>query len=464
MLKPSASFLLPFWLLLAMLCQQGLRAQESRQTQPSTPLSLTNPERKAVVESLCKLLDECYIYPTVGAKMAGFLSQQFSRGIYDTFRNPQTLAYQLKKDLLLISHDEHFNIVFDPAWVRRQRDATTKRDSLDLLRQDSIQSAWRNFGFAEVRLLPGNIGYLHLTNFENPLYAGETATAAMQFLCHADALIVDLRNNGGGYSTMVQLLASYLFDAEPVHIIDRYSRVGGHPGNNPDSTQSGNYTQDWTLPYVTGHRLPNTAVYILTNHQTFSAAESFSYFLKNRKRATIVGETTGGGAHPVDRKIITDRFYIFMPTERPVDPITGTDWEGVGVNPDVEVPAKDALLTAQQLALEKELAGRPEDIPLSWALAAVKVEQHPVILGAALLQSYIGVYGDRKITFEGGKLYFQRIGASAYAMVPLAADLFMIPELPYIRIQFIVENGKTVGVKRLYDDGRFMQDEKEIAR
>jgi hypothetical protein len=466
MLKRGVLFLLPLFLLLATPCSHGLRAQKLRQANPgqANPPSLTNGEKKAVVDSLCKLLDAYYIYPTVGTKMASFLSHQLSQGSYDTLSDPQSLAIQLGKDLLSISHDEHFNIVFDPAWVSRQRDAISKKDSLNLLSLDSSQSAQRNFGFAEVRILPGNLGYLNLTNFDNPRYAGETAAAAMQLLCHTNALIIDLRNNGGGYSTMVQLLASYLFDVEPVHIVDIYSREGSHPGDNTANKQPGNSTQDWTLPYVPGHRLSNTAVYILTNHQTFSAAESFSYFLKNRKRATIVGETTGGGAHPVDLKIITDRFYIFMPTERPVDPITGTDWEGVGVKPDVEVPAKDAFLTAQQLALEKELASRPEDLPLAWALAAVKVEQHPVILGAGLLQSYIGVYGNRKITFEGGGLFFQRAGAGAYAMVPLGADLFMIRELPYLRIQFIVENGKTVGVKRLYDDGRSVQDKKETAR
>jgi retinol-binding protein 3 len=428
---------------------KGLRAQ---QTPPQSPL--TKAEKKAVIDSLCRLLDGYYIYPAVATKMIDFLSRASDRGVYDSLQEPLGFAGQLRKDLIAVSHDEHFNVIFDPAWVSSRHSALTKKDSLELISQDSLRGAATNFGFAEVRILPGNLGYLKLTQFDNPLYAGETAAAAMQFLRHTNAVIFDLRDNGGGFSTMVQLLATYLVGPEPVHLVDMYTREGGKPG-----ADSMTYTQDWTLPFVPGQRLSGKEVYVLTNHQTFSAAESFSYFLKNTRRATIVGETTGGGAHPVDRKILSDRFYIFLPVARPVDPITGTNWEGAGVQPDVPVASKAALATAERLALEKEVAGHPGDIGLAWALDAVKAGQHPLSLSTHVMQSYTGLYEDRQITLDGGKLYYQRIAPTgqptteAYEMMPLKDDLFMFPEVPYLRIQFVLENGKVVGLKRLYNDG-----------
>jgi hypothetical protein len=265
----------------------------------------------------------------------------------------------------------------------------------------------------------------------------------MNFLANTDALIIDLRHNGGGYGDMVQFVASYLFDTEQVLILDLYSR------------ENDQHKQDWTLPYVAGNRVPAKPVYILTSPETFSAAESFTYFLKNQKRATIIGETTGGGAHPVHHQRLTDRFTLFVPYGRPIDPITKTGWENTGVKPDIAVPAKDALLTAQITALERLLTAQPENSNAAWALAALKAQQHPVIIPQQVIQSYAGSYsgGIRKLIAENGKLYFQRTGQPRYELLPLADDLFMIPDIPYLRIKMRMDNSKVTGFIRLYNDG-----------
>ncbi len=161
----------------------------------------------------------------------------------------------------------------------------------------------------------------------------------MQFLAHVDAIIFDLRGNHGGYPEMVSLIASYLFD-EPTHLNDLYNR-------KKNAT-----TQYWTLPYVPGKRL-SVPAFVLTSHETFSGAEEFTYDLKELKRATIVGETTGGGAHPTDGIRVDEHFLMAMPVERPINPVSQTDWEGKGVTPDVPVKADDALATAEKLASEK---------------------------------------------------------------------------------------------------------------
>jgi retinol-binding protein 3 len=162
----------------------------------------------------------------------------------------------------------------------------------------------------------------------------------MAFVAHTDALIFDLRDNGGGDPAMVAFIASYLFDRH-THLNDLYNR-------RENSTE-----QYWTLPYVPGERLPKQPVFVLTSSHTFSGAEEFCYDLKTQKRATIVGETTGGGAHPVGGHTVADYFMIGVPFAKAVNPVTKTNWEGTGVEPDVKVSAADALTTAEKLAAEK---------------------------------------------------------------------------------------------------------------
>src|ERR1041385_3540561 len=162
----------------------------------------------------------------------------------------------------------------------------------------------------------------------------------MGFVAHTDAIIFDLRQNGGGQPAMVTLIASYLFD-KPTHLIDIYNR-------KEDTT-----TQNWTLSYLPGPRLTKQPVFVLTSKRTFSGAEEFTYNLKNLKRATIIGETTGGGAHPVSPHRIDAHFMIGVPFARAINPISKTNWEGAGVEPDVKVDAADALQKAEQLAAAK---------------------------------------------------------------------------------------------------------------
>jgi C-terminal processing protease CtpA/Prc len=197
-----------------------------------------------------------------------------------------------------------------------------------------------NCAFDKVEVLPNNIGYVKFNAFISPADCSQTAIAAMGFIANTDALIFDLRENGGGDPAMIALICSYLFD-RPTHLNDLWNRKENFA------------TQWWTLPYVPGKRLPNIPVYVLTSSRTFSGAEEFSYDLQSLKRATIVGEVTGGGAHPVRGQRIDDRFIIGVPFAKAINPVTKTNWEGTGVKPDVAVAASDALTTAQKLASEK---------------------------------------------------------------------------------------------------------------
>jgi C-terminal processing protease CtpA/Prc len=174
----------------------------------------------------------------------------------------------------------------------------------------------------------------------------------MNFLADTDALIVDLRKNGGGDPAMVALLCSYFFGVESVHLNDIYFRPD-------DSTQ-----QYWTSPFVPGRKYTDKDVYVLTSGYTFSGAEDFANNLKTLKRATIVGETTGGGANPGGMERLHDHFAIFVPSGRAINPITKSNWDGTGVEPDVKVSAELALQKAHAIALEK-LMGSGSDPDLT---------------------------------------------------------------------------------------------------
>lgn len=251
-------------------------------------------------------------------------------GDYKGEVNGSEFAALLTKHLQDVSHDLHLRVVYSttevPPLGPPERDPNFQRR----IERD-------NCAFREVKILPDNIGYLRFDAFLPPSLCGGTATAAMQFLAHVDALIFDLRENHGGDPHMTAFMASYLFDRR-THLNDIYDQ-------RDHSTQ-----EFWTTQDVTGPRFGKTPVYVLTSATTFSGAEEFTYDLKNLKRAVIVGETTGGGAHLVMMHRLDAHFIIGVPFARPINPISKTDWEGRGVTPDVKVKGADALQTAERLA------------------------------------------------------------------------------------------------------------------
>jgi len=202
--------------------------------------------------------------------------------------------------------------------------------------------------------------------------------------------------------------------------------------------------------------MSNTDVYVLTSGRTFSAAEEFTYNLKNLKRAVIVGEVTGGGAHPVDFMIINDNFGITMPKGRAINPITKTNWEGTGIAPDYEVAAPAAFDKALGVALDslmRKTDNQEKKIAYQWSLDALKAKSNPVVLEESVMKKYAGVYEVRTITYENGSLYYQREGRPKFRMIPMNETTFMFDDLGYFRLRIVVENGKAVAIEGLYDNG-----------
>jgi retinol-binding protein 3 len=292
-------------------------------------------ERKKVIDGVESDLKEYYVEPTVAQQMTDALKAHEAKGDYAAISDGDALAERLTKDLQDVSHDKHLRVEFSPFKMPERTEPTPE----DLARFHQ-QMEHDNCAFGKVEILPNNIGYIKFDGFMDASFCGPTVVAAMGFVAHTDAIIFDIRQNGGGQPAMVTLIASYLFD-HPTHLIDIYNR-------KEDST-----TQNWTLSYLPGARLTKQPVFVLTSKRTFSGAEEFAFDLKNQKRATIVGETTGGGAHPVSGHTVADYFTIGVPFAKSLDPVTRTNWEGTGVEPDVKVPEADALTTAEKLAMEK---------------------------------------------------------------------------------------------------------------
>ena len=309
-------------------------------------ITLDAARRKSVIDGAIAQLKEYYIYPDGARKMADAVLAHEKAGDYDKITDGSAFATHLTDDFQAVSHDRHLHVNYAPFKIPPEHEGGGPSPEDEARFRKELER--ENCGWEKVEVLPGNIGYVKFNEFAPPDWCGPTVVAAMGFLAHVDAVIFDLRGNGGGDPKMVDMVVSYLFD-KPTHINDLYYR-------KDDKT-----TQYWTLPYVPGTRLATQPVYVLTSHRTFSGGEEFCYDLKTQKRATLVGETTGGGAHPVAGHRIDDHFMIGVPAGRPINPITQKDWEGTGVVPDVSVKADDALETAEKLAGDKVREARGKD-------------------------------------------------------------------------------------------------------
>ena len=293
--------------------------------------------RARVISGTIAKLDEFYVFPEISKKMGDAVRARQKRGEYDSVTDGDAFAKLLTDNFREVSHDKHLRVDFSPATMPERPEGPPDADAIAQYRKEMERM---NCGFDKMEILSGNVGYLKFDMFADPEVCGPTAVAAMSFLANVDAIIFDLRENGGGDPKMVALVSTYLF-SKPTHLNDLWER-------KTDTIQ-----QYWTLAYVPGKRLDDKPAYVLTSKRTFSGAEEFSYNLKNLKRATIIGETSGGGAHPVSGHRIDDHFMIGVPFAKAINPISKTNWEGTGVEPDVKVPAADALATARKLAMEK---------------------------------------------------------------------------------------------------------------
>jgi len=423
----------------------ALQAQDKK-------ISIEVEEQGLVIDSLAYTLEKNYVFADVGKKMSDMLLANKESGKYAEIKEPDQFAAAITSDMEEISRDRHLWVLYEPERIAMIKKALENDDNSELEEYLIRELKNINYGFKEVKILPGNIGYINMTRFANAHYGGETAIAAMQFVSNVNALIFDMRQNGGGSPSMIQLITSYLYDKdETTHLNSFYFRP------------TDEYQQFWTLPFVPGKHIPDVDVYVLTSRRTFSGAEEFTYNLKHLERATIIGETTGGGAHPIDEKVLNDNFLMGLPKGRAVNPITEKNWEGTGVEPHVKVPQKEAFDNAYLMALKK-LKEKEQDKEQSafynWTIVGLEASLNPVTVDPSILKSYTGTYGPRKLIMDGDNLIYQRDDGPKMQLIPLNDRIFFFKEIDYFRLEIVIEKDKPVAVIGHYESGHSDRHEK----
>ncbi len=316
--------------------------------------AVTPKLRADVVAALVAKLHASYVFPDVADQVAKQLSAKVASGGYDGATTSRAFAKALSEDLATLGKDAHFRVRYQPGFVPEPSDDRAPTpDELAAMEKEALASG---YGIARVERLPGNVGYIDLRGFGPAEFTGEAYTAAMSLLAGTDAMIVDLRRNGGGDPSAVAYFMSHFFaNGDRRHLNDIYTRP-------TDVTE-----QYWTVPVKVHYTRP---VYVLTSKHTFSGGEECAYDFQTQKRATLVGETTGGGANPGDMVPLAGDFVAFIPTGRAINPITKTNWEHVGVKPDVAMDATQAKQYAYAAILRAEMAAAP-DAESRYALAKI---------------------------------------------------------------------------------------------
>ncbi|MEO6302785.1 MAG: S41 family peptidase [Bacteroidia bacterium] len=408
-----------------------------------TPTSLNAKSRTEIVTTVSELLKANYVFPDVAVKMSSLINDKLKKGKYNNITDPVQLGDILTTDALSINQDGHLRVEYNPAFFAQRHD-TTGEDQRELQQQKRNLS--RNYGFKKAEILNGNIGYLELSGFYSPSKkANEAALTILKFLSHCNSLIIDLRDNGGGSPEMIRYLLNYFFDTK-THINDFYMR----------STNT--ISEIWTNPDTSQINLTKMPLYILVGGNTASASEEFCYDLQNLHRATVVGTKTGGAAHPTMELDASNGFVLYNPYARAINPVTKTNWEGVGIIPEIICPKEIALETAHLKILE-DLSTTIKDpfelFDLNWYLDIVKCSYHPVIVDTLTLKKYAGIFGERTITFENGKLFYQRVNKPKFEMEFITKNLMKAKNNTYFKIELIEdEKGNVNDLKAYYQDKR----------
>jgi len=407
---------------------------------------IDNDVKAISVERISTALLKTYIFLDKAEQMTALIRQKLVDGDYDDLESGQQFCLALTQDLRSVSMDKHLTVLYTGR--ANGEDAGEPDPADEPLRERMFleQLQHRNFDFQKLEILEGNVGYLKLNSFSGTEFSGDTAVAAMNFLANCDAIIFDLRENGGGHPSLIQLLTSY-FVEEPTHLNSFYIR-------ETDTTR-----QFWTAEHVAGPRMTDVHLYVLTSGFTFSGAEEFSYNLKTLEQATLVGETTGGGAHPVNFISFPEiGISMSLPFGRAVNPITGTNWEGRGVEPHLAVPAAEALDRAHMDALEKLAARAPTTeraADLQRAARLIQARVDPVALDDEALAEYAGTYGKRRIFIEGKKLLYRRGHMPQRELIPLGDDQFIFEGVDDFILQIERnEKGRITAAVGVYGNGQ----------
>lgn len=321
--------------LLVLACAVSVPSAQS----PSGPrtTTLSSDTLRSTVMDLADIVGREYMDAAVALRIADALRRRVDAGEYASLTTPDALATRLTRDLLTESQDKHLAVT-----LVRASSPTAPAATKPSTREEDVRGT--NGGVQRVEILPGNVGYLNLTSFWRLEEAREPIGTAMRLLQHADALIIDMRENGGGSPETVAFLMGHLFDEGGLPMFDIVSR-------------SGNVVSYATPASAPAERRPRRPACVLTSSRTFSAGEGFAFLLQERRRAEIVGERTAGAANPGRPYRVSELFEVTVPNGKVRSAVGGGNWEGRGVTPDIEVAADAAIRVAHSRALKSLIEG-----------------------------------------------------------------------------------------------------------
>ncbi|HQQ95380.1 MAG TPA: S41 family peptidase [Bacteroidia bacterium] len=404
---------------------------------------------KILVDTLAWQLRKYYVFKDAATRMGAYIQKRCKEGYYNTISDPHVLAGQLTKDVSSVHLDEHFHVEYNP---EAARELAGEIEDVPRFVEDKLnKEREKNFGFKKVEILNGNIAYLEISTFSRlNAYSKKTADAALELISNSSALIIDLRYGTGGSLDMVNHIMSKFFSTR-THITDIYLR------------SENDTLHYWTQPDSMPGRLCQIPVYILTSYKTFSAAEALTYGLQSLKRATVVGEVTRGGAHTVKYRNLSSGFISDIPFGVARSPVTKTNWEKIGITPDVMVNEENAPETAEKLIFENAFLKCQDSLmkkKLRWEYDLLESNNHPYPMDTAMLRKFSGNYGPYTVYFKENCLYYQKVGKAVFPLMPLNANTMKVKGNDSFRIEFIAgNNGLYTSIITHYDDGR-----KEVAR
>jgi len=395
-------------------------------------------ERNAAIQTIRTSFQELYVFPEMRPKIVDRLNQSQQSGRYDV-EDPVVFADRVTEDLRSVSHDRHLSLRVDPAaYAAALAPPASEAGEDAFMRRRAIRD---HHGLGDMKILPGNIRYLKITGFE--WIDDETGTAydeAMRFLKDGDAVVIDLRNNGGGSHAAVRYLVSHFMDGDTLELTF-------HQGSEIPA-------QSRILEHLPAGRLKGKLLYVLINGQTASAAEAFTYDVQQFKLGELVGAKTSGAANNNKLLPVAPQFILSVSYGRPVHAVSNSNWEGVGIAPDVETPPAQALDIAQMRALTRlaqNSKASPEQLgEYAWAKIGVEAKLHPAALSSSALAMLTGRYVKAEakqdtieLTLRDGALWMVRPKRPDARLTPLTAELFAVEGYEILRIRL---TGKTLEV------------------
>lgn len=413
---------------------------------------LSKESIKEIVIGVAEVMRDNYVTEAEANSVYDFLVN--NQSTYTSFTDAKKLIQQLGLDIQSIIDDGHFNITYlgnrNFNWVSEE-DGKEKKDNVE--READLVGSRTNYGLQSIKILEGNIGYINIASFNHSLKSASQALgAAFTFVNDTKALIIDVRENTGGQPEYVNRVLSFLWDVEHQLI----STISYRNKNDITTFESASDSELEGLRYS-----GNRPVYVLTSDVTASGAEALAYHLQVRAKATIIGEKTLGAANGFTPVLLSVEgagyIAISVPDMLITDQHSNSNWEKVGVTPDIEVASKNALRKSHLLALEKLKSKASNADEMTWYNDLIQKQRFITESGKMNeeeMESYTGTFGIRKVLIESGRLKMQRESGPKFDLIQTGEDLFElnVPVSPKPKVKFVRKNDEIVGFNLIQGD------------